>query len=1000
MNLTDVERLSRRIGELLDGRVPLEQARPIAQEYAALTESAAHRLRQCVGMLEQGDETQALQLADASPPLLDLVTRLGFRRLAEWREYCLKNGLPCAENLDATFIRQLNEAYARGIPPGHQLYRQLREAMLGRDDTRILDALRAVLRRNESDTNARTQLERLERKVLDQQLARLGDALHAGDNARVMALLEEVESLGFSTRPSGPVWSQAQSVRCSILLQQACRHRDRQPPPPRAALLPLVQTPTSLVQALIQEESLVLPAADARTLADLEAWLGEHRRHAAEDRDFERSLDELRHRVETCEQQLQDTALLPRPELRERIQSLEGLWRKLEGFRREVDPQLDRRRARILEVLRDQLESRDRRMRRFALAGLSLVVILALLLGRMFWNQHRAREFVAELTSLRESRHVTASRKTVEEAQRHLTRLSGSSPALRLALDESARFLDAEAARLQSCQAQLSQLGDLVAKGFDTLTPEQTQARFESSRKAVSELAIDLQPPQAATLAELRLRWEEWLGVQRKARLADFDRRVAELETASGKLRYDRGPDGVASVLRELEPAQRELAPLAAPPVPQWTLPPDALARHTALTRRIASFAEQVTRWQSITNAWNNPGSLPTYLSALRELQRSEFASAAEQARAGAVIALDLTDASLAAGLLLPGDAEGWRRFEQRPALSGMPSQVLPGERARFNALRDDENLFNIFRCQLTRVATPTEEARTWTVFSRGPLGRNKFGRQIGRIYDPSVSTGPVEFPAREFNSAEFTVALLGPAGESDLADRIGLKRLIEGGTGTNFSASAMGILDALNREDVGSPLCRAYLTLRLHELIELRPHDWDAHWAPQATADRRQLLALGAQAIASGDWLDLQRSADLDRRLTEYFRQARQVSYLQQAAFLNRLARAAHDTGFQLVGNADAAGAAHLPLPLPAGTELWGWAEGTRTPALLFRIRQGSTATGTQPGLRALPMTPLYRFRGDRAQILEETRRSTVQGGSLATLGARLPPLFSPAHE
>jgi len=992
MNLIDVERLVRRIGELMEGRVPEDQARQIAQDYATLSENAAHRLRQCAAMLNQGDEAQALQLADSPPPLLDLVTRLGFRRLGEWRDYCQKRDISCAENLDAKFIRQLNDAYGKGIAPEHQLYRRLREAVQSRDELQIVDALRAIRRRNPGDAGVYQQLERLERKALGIEMQKLSAALAAGDDARVIGLIEEIEAEGFDVAPDAAAWHAAQRVRCRVLLQQTTRLRSRQDWVSASPNL-------SRIHSLVREENLALDPTDAQTLTDMDAWLGDCQRHVTEERDFARSLGELRTLVDGCERTIEDAVRLSRGALRERLQSMESHWRKLENFRRGIDEDLARRRKKAVEVLESQLDARNRFVRRWAVTGLTLGVAVAAFLGRSFWNHRVAVDLATELKSLREARHVKAAARTFDQAMQHLRRLAGASSSLPSEVDATERFIAAEHARHRQCETLIEQLKALAVAGFDRLPPEQVQARFDKARESLAEVAEDFQPSLVASLASTRARWEEWLVAQRQVREDEFDRLFAKVEHAASALDYQRGSTGVADILTGIEPGLGDLISLALPAVAGLRLPPDAMSRFTALTNRVATFADQVARFLVISNAWSQPRTLEAYLTALQELQRSKFAATTDQIRAADVLAMNINTSSLPAGLLLPGDPEGWRRFELRPDLVRMPSQILPGERTRLNALRDDENLFGIVLHQFTLLSTtPGEPKPTWTAFSRGPLTRNKFGRKVGQVYDPMLSPNRVEFHAREFNSGEYTIVETGLALETGMAERIGLKQLIESGTSTHFSATLLDLLDAINRTDLGSPLCRAFLALKLHELMDLRPHDWDAHWAPQAVQDRNRLRELGAADIASGDWLDARRTAALAPQLLEHFANARRVSYPQQAAFRVALARGATQAGFQLVGNADAVGGLHLPVPLPDHSEIWGWAEDSRAPALLHSIRSVDGQRTPTTVHRSMPFSPLFIFRGDRKKLLEDTRQAVSTDS--ASLGSHLPPLFSAGHD
>ncbi len=110
MNLIEAERLVHALVEVLQHPVPEARARQLAQDYAELCRAASHRLEQCAAMLAQGEEQQALQLADAAPVLLDVITRLAFRQCQDWRAFCQANDYPVAESFEGKFIRQLSDA--------------------------------------------------------------------------------------------------------------------------------------------------------------------------------------------------------------------------------------------------------------------------------------------------------------------------------------------------------------------------------------------------------------------------------------------------------------------------------------------------------------------------------------------------------------------------------------------------------------------------------------------------------------------------------------------------------------------------------------------------------------------------------------------------------------------------------------------------------------------------------------------------------------------------
>src|SRR5436309_8929175 len=119
MTEVELELLIRRIKQALE-RPPADGVLPkLAGDYATVCHAAAQRLNQCAAMIAAGDEHQALQLAEAAPPLLDQLTLLSFRRSPNWRALCRSENLATPENFEIKPVRQLNGIYAKGIDKDH-----------------------------------------------------------------------------------------------------------------------------------------------------------------------------------------------------------------------------------------------------------------------------------------------------------------------------------------------------------------------------------------------------------------------------------------------------------------------------------------------------------------------------------------------------------------------------------------------------------------------------------------------------------------------------------------------------------------------------------------------------------------------------------------------------------------------------------------------------------------------------------------------------------------
>ena len=988
MNLIEAERLVRQITDVLQNRASEAQARPLAQVYADLCRRVNHRLEQCAAMLGQGDEHQALQLAEVPPPVLELTSRLAFRETSEWREFCRKNDLPLAEALEGKFIRRLNAAYGQGIAADHEIYRAYRQAVLLHNDEQAVKALRSIVWRNPADTNAPRELERLEQKILRARLDELDETLRAGDDSRAAKLVEAIETLDFQTRPDGEAWRHGQAARCRVLLSQA-RHRRAESRWADAATL------LAEVRTLCREHPSQLSANEAQSLSELESWTAAcHQEQAEKDR-FERALLELRQRLARGEEQQMSGDLPGRSQLREQFDALRHQWREIELADRPVGNELAARTHKLVALFEARLSRLEKRRRILVVAGVTLFTVGALAASLRFWQQRKARDVAAELKSLRDERQVNAAEKRLAQIRSGDSRLAASA-AVPAAMAATEAFLGRERLRQQRCDAALSELQALSDHGFTNLAPEQTQARFEAAQRDVEAAAKDFQRDLQRKLTPLVSRWDLWLDARRNELAAGCRRSLEQAgEIAARALRYDRGPEAVRAGLAALEPQLRELPSLIAPPLPRLAPPSDLQNEFKALQQRRQNCAAELEKWDQVQIAWQNPSSVDAYLESLKVFQRSEFAAPAEARAAAEVLAMNVSTSALLAALLLPNQPEAWAQLQSGAALQLQPDEVMPAERTKFRELRDDENIHNVRRLRRTlRDAGPSESNRVRTLFLRGEWENTRSSLKRGMIYDPTDSPAALAFKRQEFiSNVQFEE--LGRAPEADAFETVGLKRLFDN-SGTNYTAALLRVLDQINREQGSSSLFRAWLALRLHECLELRPVPWGAPWAPAAATDRQRLRELGAETIRSGDWLVPARQRELGERLENHFQTARAVSYLAQARFLHTLARLTADAGFALAGHVDGNGKAALAAEPREGVELWGWTLNPRGPALLFQRRKGEKRFEViHP---PLPFSPLLVFRGDRRQLVSQSKETLGQQAS--DTGAYLPPLFAVTHE
>jgi len=88
----------------------------LAKAYAEACAEVSQRLVRCQRLLQQGLRSEAIQLAEAQPRLLDAVASLDFPERAAWDELVQMYGLPEAARFQVEVAAFLNEAYAEEDP--------------------------------------------------------------------------------------------------------------------------------------------------------------------------------------------------------------------------------------------------------------------------------------------------------------------------------------------------------------------------------------------------------------------------------------------------------------------------------------------------------------------------------------------------------------------------------------------------------------------------------------------------------------------------------------------------------------------------------------------------------------------------------------------------------------------------------------------------------------------------------------------------------------------
>src|SRR3954471_2216372 len=121
-----------------------DEVRDAATAYATLCAEANERLRQCNTLLQRGLRGEAINLAEATPNLLDLVAALDLPDPEGWAEFCQRTDRPVPPPLQIDRASQLNDAYGQDQPVEQLFSRHRRLALSHAPIGRRLDVMRQI----------------------------------------------------------------------------------------------------------------------------------------------------------------------------------------------------------------------------------------------------------------------------------------------------------------------------------------------------------------------------------------------------------------------------------------------------------------------------------------------------------------------------------------------------------------------------------------------------------------------------------------------------------------------------------------------------------------------------------------------------------------------------------------------------------------------------------------------------------------------------------------
>lgn len=983
--MNPVEKLVRRIRGSLKHPPDDATLQGLARDFARHCEETNRRLEQCAEMLRRQNEYQALELAEAPPAILDLVTLLSFQESDAWRNLCQKHKLAVPDSLDEKAIRQLNELYAKGISANHPLYKQYRETMLSRDFPAALAVLRSIAKLNPRDRNARHELERLENKVLALKIETLREPLDCGIQDALEAVITDIESIPWSKKPQGPLWEAAKAEQKKIIERRTVAEAGRllQQMEHFQAMENWEQVQELLytLQSRQQDAETPLPADLLAKADSLNAWAQNRREHAAEEESLSQWLA-----LWAAEKSSPKSKSLP---------DLDRLHSEIKYWLREPDAgslPCSRELLEQAEAARRELvrEKRKRQTRRLCLQASAGLAVLALLSGTAFvvWGHSRINNAFTDVRLALDEGNISAAEARLNQLQQLQKWVPGAHGEITGEFQELAGKISEARGQREKFLAALQPLEAKAKSGFADTAFRDAGRDYEQYSALRARLPVEFRDEFRERNEAVEKSWNQFLEQVRQTSIARLQTLITHSEELmKQKIDFKNDLSRVREGMRPLGKNLMEIEEFLSPVMSGLRLPGDQTERARKITLQAKPYQEALQALDQTGARMRSSASMEDYLQAVKAMANSPFTSARETEAAVGLTRRDLTLNRLAAALLAP-------KFPnppfplQRIAISNLFPEGEPSEKERaiFLDLRDDPNLGEIYRCRINgNEANSRWKGDVW-VFARGEP-KNRESRISGEILR-SEWKADIYNPAANPDSAGFdSVTLLysftakPPSGtriveqmlstESDFFRRIGVADLVDPGTG-KYRQPVLKVLDTLRSDSALNPLFCAYVHSRLVALAADRPDTWGLSLSPSLQRDWLEIQKIFTSETFSSDWMVPRRVTASYARLKKMFDSGRSVSYLKEAMLLREYYQRVSQAGFRFAGFIDETNTLQGNAEAKTALELWGWDDKDFTPALLYqRASANDNWRSVRPGSL---LSPVFSCPINRESVWNET--------------------------
>ncbi|HEX3717356.1 MAG TPA: hypothetical protein VH595_05255 [Verrucomicrobiae bacterium] len=799
-----------------------------------------------------------------------------------------------------------------------------------------------------------------------------------------MPEIEKIEAFGFRNHPEGDIWRRAQVIRCESLLKEISAHKDSSKWMDGLAKL-------DFIHKLKNDFKLDLSADSEKHLDGLDSWARAEQAKAKQEREFQSCLAELRYRIIQSEEKDTSARYVKLPELRGDYEALHKVWRSLEGFTRPIPDEAAsgfRKRSALLE---GEIARRTTIQYRIIISAAVIVLVVG---GSLAWfvsRQIKARDFAGQLQTAIAQRQCHTAERLIERLHTQEQTLL-SSARLNSAVADAESFVGREHALLAGFETAFAKLPQQLRGEANSARLADLSGELASARNSLNALAPDVRGENEPRLQTFETQWQKYLADSSSTANDSLNQWITEAERQSEQLDYRASLETSTAQIATLSALVQKIGECESGLTNYLALRADLLQRSTIVHERFDAYDRELRKITEGMAALQKAHDTKDFSEAIALVASSEFSTSSNVKAASVVQSLNPSQEAILRTLLGATNASTWSYIQKAQNSDFVPEVMMPAERTLFQQLNDDPAVGTThahYRFQLD-----ADGARNVEWITAGVLDDTGGWKQI-KAWEPSPYSSSATFTDHSYGYFDGKCRLsptvlvnrlidLGDMKDTECLNSCGLQTVVRGRD--SYAKPMLGVLDAIKDSHEGSPIFRAWLFIRLIDIMRLQPEAWGLTFCPAIRTDEAKIKkALGDQ-LNSGDWFVDAKASTYGAKVEQFFGSSKSVSYMKQAVGLLTLAQAVSKNGLAYVGFVDLNGKPHF-IENPPAVELWGYSAALQQPVLLeFNIGKDTILREA-----AMPLSPMFVLDSPCKEYLTQ---AGVNPGDVTFRGA-LPPLF-----